>query len=168
MPLLQDLLKDRSECILLFRNHALCSCGKMFDNYSEAENHLVQHSKGKEQDSTTRGQIDSRIVRKHLSEIHKVLEESNRFSLSNLVVPADSFFITLGENEIGGGNLDDYECPSCKLRMSSFKQVEDHYKLYHVEDWMPEITPGGKILVSNKEIVDRIEKGNSFFLQNFI
>ena len=39
--LLQKLLNDRDEVLLLYGKWLLCSCGQTFDDYSEAENHLV-------------------------------------------------------------------------------------------------------------------------------
>ena len=39
--LLQRLLNDRENILLLYRNWSLCSCGEQFENYTDAENHLV-------------------------------------------------------------------------------------------------------------------------------
>ena len=39
--LLQKLLNDRDVALLLYQKWALCSCGEKFDEYTEAENHLV-------------------------------------------------------------------------------------------------------------------------------
>ena len=39
--LLQRLLNDRENILLLYQNRSLCSCGEQFENYTDAENHLV-------------------------------------------------------------------------------------------------------------------------------
>ena len=51
--LIQKLLVDRDEVLLLHGAWATCSCGQKFDDYTDAENHLVLHhqrSKQKESD----------------------------------------------------------------------------------------------------------------------
>ena len=48
--LLQNLLSDRDEVLLLYGKWLLCSCGQTFDDYSEAENHLVlKHQRRQQQ-----------------------------------------------------------------------------------------------------------------------
>ena len=39
--LLQKLLHDRDVVLLLYQNWSLCSCGEKFEEYTDAENHLV-------------------------------------------------------------------------------------------------------------------------------
>ena len=39
--LLQKLLNDRDDVLLLYKKWTLCSCGQKFDDYTDAENHLV-------------------------------------------------------------------------------------------------------------------------------
>ena len=39
--LLQKLLNDRDVVLLLYQKWFLCSCGENFDEYNDAENHLV-------------------------------------------------------------------------------------------------------------------------------
>jgi hypothetical protein len=41
--LIQKLLVDRAEVLLLHGAWATCSCGQKFDDYTDAENHLVLH-----------------------------------------------------------------------------------------------------------------------------
>ena len=51
--LIQKLLVDRDEVLLLHGAWATCSCGQKFDDYTDAENHLVLHhqrSKQKQSD----------------------------------------------------------------------------------------------------------------------
>ena len=39
--LLQKLLHDRDVVLLLYQKWSLCSCGETFEEYADAENHLV-------------------------------------------------------------------------------------------------------------------------------
>ena len=39
--LLQKLLYDRDVVLLLYQKWAVCSCGEKFEEYTDAENHLV-------------------------------------------------------------------------------------------------------------------------------
>ena len=53
--LLQKLLNDRDEVLLLYEKWLFCSCGQKFDDYSEAENHLVlKHQRRQQQRNNIR------------------------------------------------------------------------------------------------------------------
>ena len=41
MALLQKLLSDRNELMILHHRFVFCSCGDQFEDYADAENHLV-------------------------------------------------------------------------------------------------------------------------------
>ena len=162
--LLQELLQDRrSDCLLLFRSHALCSCGKIFNDYIEAENHLVQHDKTTTATAAP-NQIDYKSIRSFLAAISTVLDEAaapaDRSNSSRRIsVPEDCFYVLLGEREIGGGILDDFECANCKLSLNGFQEVESHYRSCHLQDWQPEIAPGKRILVSKQDVTEQLGKG---------
>ena len=46
LALLQKLLCDREHLVILYRNLFLCSCGSVFEDLNDVENHLVsKHDK---------------------------------------------------------------------------------------------------------------------------
>lgn len=52
--LLQKLLLDRDVVMLLYHKWALCSCGEKFEEYTDAENHLVSKHQRRQLDNIAR------------------------------------------------------------------------------------------------------------------
>ena len=42
LSLLQKLLSDREQLVILHQNSFICSCGSVFEDLNDVENHLVQ------------------------------------------------------------------------------------------------------------------------------
>ncbi len=142
MTLLQKLLVDRAEVIVLSHKFAYCSCGDKFEDYSDAENHLVQyHEKRSHNEKKNGSGSNKNNLADILSSLAETLRENADESKSagdsswSIQLPEKTMAVLLGEDEINGGQLQDVHCPECGDQFTSFDRLKVHYLKIHPEKW---------------------------------
>ena len=111
--LLQKLLSDRDEVVLLYGRWVLCSCGAKFDDYSDAENHLVKHNRRQQQQKCVATTNNEGV--KSEKEIQQL--DFNSKNLNCLT------------KDVGIDNV------TSSLKLSSSTVTEDRYVYSKVCDW---------------------------------
>lgn len=136
LELLQELLSDRDQVVVLYRGQAHCSCGEIFTDFCDIENHLVQrHEKLSPSRSTS-----SKSLPLVLKDIVNSLSTSMLTAKSSdqqldIVVPAGTLAVCLDEASIQGGLVSSMDCHLCFIQCYSFKTLKDHYLRQHPGTW---------------------------------
>lgn len=132
MKLLQRLLSNRQEVLLLYKNSVFCSCGEEFDDYTDAENHVVKHvGDDKISGSSGTAQGSKNFIFETLKDLSKKLAQT-------VFLPEKVCAITLEESDIGNGQLQDMDCPKCHQELrGGFLALKDHYLSCHASLWRP-------------------------------
>jgi len=137
LALLQKLLADRQEAIILHNSQALCSCGVYFDDFSDIENHLVHKHEKMSKISSRKGLP---IILKDIINRLSQQEEKGSRGLSleqqlDIKIPDKAIAISLDEDQIAGGQLQETHCHECSAMCLTFKSLKDHYLRQHPGTW---------------------------------
>lgn len=148
ITLLQELLRDRTDCFVLLRGQSVfCSCGHVSSDVKNLENHIVTHERAEFVGDEQRA---NEVVSVHLAELKRSLECVG-LNEERLEVPPKTHYVTLAEEDIGGGYLADASCPRCPgLVLQDFADLESHFSQFHGGLWAAEGT-----IRTKSDFVDR-------------
>ena len=171
--LLQELLRDREECLVFFGGQILCSCGQRFGDVAEAENHLaVNHEKGRA-DRVEEPEFLAECLER-LSTILKVKSlapADDKIGRRMVSVPEKVVYVMLREPEVRGGAARNIPCAECSdlgedFVCRDFVDLETHYEDLHPGSWTAESSCGR--LVTNREQLEDSRKRRKRFDHVFL
>lgn len=167
---MQKLLADRDQAVVLFKNFALCSCGSRFDDYSDAENHLVQQHARRNScdvDLVCQGEEDENLLKTILETLLFNLKtsqkENNDDTAASLVeheLPDKVCAVILDEKAIKSGNLRNVTCCECAETLSDFNGLKAHFLSRHPCMWS--VKQDGKQVVCNRPRASKLLPGWSY------
>lgn len=84
--LLQKLLHDRDVVMLLYHKWVLCSCGEKFEEYTDAENHLVSKHQRRQLDDITRSprKDDSNNSNQNMDKMSLQKKDTERYTSNHV------------------------------------------------------------------------------------
>jgi hypothetical protein len=148
MKLLQRLLSNRQEILLLYKNSVFCSCGEEFDDYTDAENHVVNHVKDEEISALNKAVQESKnTIFETLKDLSKKVAsiQAGESLAKTVFLPEKVCAVTLEEDDIDNGQLQDMDCPKCQQELKGgYPQLKNHYLNCHPWLWNPFISEGCK------------------------
>ena len=174
MALLQKLLSDRNEVMVLHQSSVYCSCGAEFEDFTDAENHLVKHPRV---EIKAKNAEKSRIIFKFLSELVGQFEASDISStnvpakvdqslLKSVELPDKVCCLTLEEEDLQAGQLREAVCCECAQQLDSFGSLKNHFLLKHVHLWEPRQNEGSKTILRKLPAKKDFLPGIFFTLKN--
>eukprot|EP00095_Tigriopus_kingsejongensis_P002908 maker-scaffold336_size202805-snap-gene-1.38 protein:Tk02908 transcript:maker-scaffold336_size202805-snap-gene-1.38-mRNA-1 annotation:"hypothetical protein Phum_PHUM521410" len=139
--LLPKLSLDRNECVLFHGGHIYCSCGVRFADVEDIENHYVRHDLPSGPAQPSRPVAPVVVAQELAAMAQRILDHRwiQAPPLSRLTVPPNLVYVLASEDQLDVTPMGAMACPACGEDCGNFSILEEHFRLFHREQWQPDL-----------------------------